>query len=315
MGRVYRRRYRARVTSSAATAPSVTHVTVDDGTRLPIVCWPAREDGRAEETGVLLLHGLSQQARFWGPVARRMTAGPVAAMDQRCHGYSEAAADCDVSIDRCARDSLAAVAALGWQRAVVVGHSWGASVALRSAARDPERVPAAVLLDGGLWRLPGDRDEIRTRLRPPALGIPLADLQRLIEADSVIPWDAERRAALADTYIVDAQGRARTRIGVDRHMRVLDGLLDYDPAPDLQSAATRLWPVVCEPEGHPPTSGPIDPWTQARATAVAAAGELRGIRLQRWQGAVHDVPLQWPALVAGLIDTVHESALATNGDG
>jgi hypothetical protein len=29
--------------------------------------------------------------------------------------------------------------------------------------------------------------------------------------------------------------------------------------------------------------------------------------IHRWPGAVHDVPLQWPALVAGLVDAVVES--------
>ena len=31
------------------------------------------------------------------------------------------------------------------------------------------------------------------------------------------------------------------------------------------------------------------------------AALLASPRAQRWDGAVHDVPLQWPALVAGLV--------------
>ena len=293
----------------------MSYVTIDDGSRLRLVNWPKVSPERSREgrVGVLLLHGLSQQARFWGPVASRVRVHPIAAVDQRCHGFSEVAADADVSIDRCARDALAAISSLGWQQAIVVGHSWGASVALRACAAAPDLVAAAVLLDGGLWRLSGERAELRERLRPPDLGIAPEELRRLIEESSAIAWDDERRAALADTYVVDDHGLARTRIGVQRHMRVLDGLLDYDPTSDLRAASDRLWPVMCEPtaSSEPPAKepAPLDPWSAARAAAVQRATGLPGIRLQRWQGAVHDVPLQWPDLVAGLIDTVHASTV------
>jgi hypothetical protein len=45
-------------------------------------------------------------------------------------------------------------------------------------------------------------------------------------------------------------------------------------------------------------------WAQAREDAIARLGPA--FFLQRWYGALHDVPLQWPALVAGLIETVVE---------
>jgi hypothetical protein len=39
-------------------------------------------------------------------------------------------------------------------------------------------------------------------------------------------------------------------------------------------------------------------------------------RLQRWSGALHDVPLQWPALVSGLVRAAcDEVATAAAGAG
>lgn len=250
--------------------------------------------------GVLLLHGLSQQRRFWDPVVRRLRARPVVSLDQRAHGDSDTPLGTDVSIDACARDALAAIDAAGLASVVVVGHSWGASVALRAAAitstTGEHRISSVVLVDGGLWgpRSLGPRDEVRERLRPPALGIPEDDLWSMIAEGSGDWWSAETRAALAPTFRVDPDGTARTRIGVARHMAVLDGLLDYDSRPDLvEVAATGLGPIVvsCEEPGRP------------RSLDLPA-----GATLLRWEGAVHDVPLQWPALVAGLIDEVVEGA-------
>lgn len=244
---------------------------------------------------VLLLHGLSQQRRFWNPVVRRMGSRPVAALDQRAHGDSDTSPDADYSIAACARDVQSALDALGWERAVLCGHSWGAAVAVAAAAAMPDRVPAVGLVDGGLWSLAGlgPRAEVRERLRPPALDLPIDDLWSMIRSgDLGETWTQETQEALAGTFIVDDHGRARTRIGVDRHMRVLDGMLDYDPLVDLaacEAAAIPVWAVVCERTGSRPVP------------------EQGNLLVHRWAGAIHDVPLQWPALVAGFVDALVES--------
>ena len=131
-------------------------------------------DVRGDGPPVLLLHGLSQQRHFWDPVVRRLRARPVAAMGQRGHGNTGTPLASDFSVDACAADALAVIDRLGWARAVVVGHSWGASVALAAAAAPGDRVAAAVLVDGGLWSPSalGPRDQVREALRPPALGLP-----------------------------------------------------------------------------------------------------------------------------------------------
>ena len=48
-----------------------------------------------------------------------------------------------------AGDAAALLAALGWRRPLIVGHSWGADVALELAAAQPELASGLVFVDGG----------------------------------------------------------------------------------------------------------------------------------------------------------------------
>lgn len=281
-------------TERIATAPGVEVVVTTDS-------------GGSSAVPVLLLHGLSQQRDFWGPVVRRLRSRPVAAMDQRGHGETDTALDRDYSVSACAADVVAVLDHLGWAQAVVVGHSWGASVALEAAASASDRVAAAVLVDGGLWSPSalGPRAEVREALTPPALGFPADALWDLVRGGDLGPWwSDEVRDALAPTFRTDRDGLVRTRLGMERHLKVLDGMLDHEHRAALDrttASGVPVWAAVCEPRSTAP-----DAWQRARDDAVADALGRANCLVHRWSGAVHDVPLQWPALVAGLVDAVVE---------
>ena len=274
---------------------------MSDGSDLWVEVWREAKDG---STPVVLLHGLSQQRLFWGPVVHRMRASSVASIDQRGHGLSNTPLTADYSIDRCAKDALEVCHQLGWGEVVLVGHSWGAAVALHAAALAPKTVTSVGLIDGGLWgpidlMATGeskDLDAIRQRLRPPELGISHEELWTMVRNGAMSPWwSDEVRAALEGTFSLGEDGLIRTTIGVDRHMKVLDGLLAYAPEDDLVGFTSTLWVALCEADS-----------TSERSLAVQRAKAVPGVYLQRWLGAVHDVPLQWPSMVAGLIDTMVE---------
>ena len=262
--------------------------------------------GPLGDEAVVLLHGLSQQRRFWDPVVSRMRQWPVVTVDQRGHGASTAVASDDYSIDRCARDIIELAADLNLARIHVVGHSWGGAVALRVAAAAPGLVASACLIDGGLTTPsapsgsdPDRRAELLARLRPPALGIPIDDIWQIIGEGMGGSLTLEMRDALAPTYEIGADGLARTVIGIDRHMAVLEGLLDYEPWPDADSLLVPLWAVFCEPR-HAQAD-------EVRLRVIERTQHLPTALVQRWNGALHDVPLQWPSLVAGLVDSLVES--------
>lgn len=285
------------------TAHSTERITTAPGVEVVVT---THDDG-SPRVPVLLLHGLSQQRDFWGPVVRRLRSRPVAAMDQRGHGETDTPLDSDYSVPACAADVVRVMDHLGWARTVVVGHSWGASVALEAAASASDRVAAAVLIDGGLWSPSalGSRAHVREALTPPALGFPADELWGLVRGGDLGPWwSDEVRDALATTFVTGDDGLVRTRLGMERHMKVLDGMLDHEHRATLDRTTALevpVWAAVCEPR-----TSTADAWQKARDDAVADARGRANCLVHRWSGAVHDVPLQWPALVAGLVDAVVE---------
>lgn len=295
--------------------------------RIPLVAEmpggpPAGVQPADSDIPLVLLHGLSQQRHYWGPVLQRMRGRRAITVDQRGHGDAateDIGPDSDFSMDRLADDVAAVLDAFEVPAAIVVGHSWGASVALRTAVRHSERVRSAVLIDGGLFgprHLVDDTRslaDVREQLRPPPLGMLEPVLWQAISGGDLSPyWSQEVRAALEPTFRTDDAGRVTTRLGMERHMAVLDGLIDYDPAPDVWQVSCPTWLVSCEPRGVESTTEATEEvdddlsaaWLEARQRTLVDLPQT--FFLQRWFGALHDVPLQWPAMVAGLLETVAE---------
>ena len=106
-------------------------------------------DAGAEAPVVLAVHGITanglSMTRVGAALAGRAT---VWAPDLRGRAASRAVGP-EYSLGRHAEDLVAVLDAVGAERAVVVGHSMGAFVAALLAARHPQRVSRAVLVDGG----------------------------------------------------------------------------------------------------------------------------------------------------------------------
>ncbi len=95
--------------------------------RLAMRDWNGVESDRPP---LVLVHGLASNARIWDLVAPYLQARfRVVAIDQRGHGQSDKPDD-GYDYDTVSDDLVAAVAALGFRRPVIIGHSWGAGVAL-----------------------------------------------------------------------------------------------------------------------------------------------------------------------------------------
>jgi pimeloyl-ACP methyl ester carboxylesterase len=265
-----------------------------DGVRLAATRWPGAG------TPVVLLHGLASQRRFWNLAVPSLADFPVLAVDQRGHGGSDRPVD-GYAVHEVAADLAPALDAVGWSRAVLVGHSWGAAVAATFAAAHPERVLSLVCLDGGFMSPPGgfDRVAARTRMEPPRLAMPPEELEQMIRQHTPGQWSDEVAAAVLPIFAVGDDGLARARLPFETHMQVVDGLLDYDAVGTLAQVRCPAWLVACMPVGEDP-----DEWSRGKSAALRRAADvMSSVRVMRWGGAVHDVPLQWPALVAGLVRT------------
>lgn len=98
---------------------------------------------------VLLCHGFPELALSWRhQIAALAAAGyRVAAPDMRGYGGSSAPAEIDAySIFHLAGDMVALAAALGAERAAIIGHDWGAAVAWQAALFRPDLFPAVAAL-------------------------------------------------------------------------------------------------------------------------------------------------------------------------
>jgi pimeloyl-ACP methyl ester carboxylesterase len=94
---------------------------------------------------VVLCHGFPELAFSWRHQFDALAAAGwhVVAPDQRGYGQSDRPADQDAyDIDHLTDDLAGLIAALGHERAVMVGHDWGAIVVWSMAQRLPDRVAA-----------------------------------------------------------------------------------------------------------------------------------------------------------------------------
>lgn len=96
---------------------------------------------------VVLLHGFTGTSGTWGPLVREMGGRyTTIAFDHIGHGRSDAPDTVErYRMDRAVDDLVAAVRALGHERAAWVGYSLGGRTALQVACRHPEAVGALVL--------------------------------------------------------------------------------------------------------------------------------------------------------------------------
>jgi N-formylmaleamate deformylase len=97
---------------------------------------------------IVLLPGITSPAVTWGFVAERLGEQfDVYVLDARGRGLSESSDNLDYSIDACADDVVAFVAALGLTRYALMGHSFGARIAVRSAIKNSTGLDRLVIVD------------------------------------------------------------------------------------------------------------------------------------------------------------------------
>jgi len=261
-------------------------VTVDDGCALHV-----RHTPGAGGPAFVLVHGLASNARLWDGVAAVLAAAghPSYAVDLRGHGESDLP-ETGFDTATAAADVAAVITALGLDRPVVAGQSWGGNVVVALAARWPALVRAVGLVDGGWIDLAaefGSWDACAAALRPPDLdGLRADDFRRRLRAEHP-SWSPEAIEATVANLRVAPDGRVSRRLPVDRHMRILRSMFDEPPAGHY---AALTMPVLLMPSGRPgPSRSP------GFATALAA---LPHATVRRYEGGDHDLHAQQPARVA-----------------
>jgi lipase len=157
------------------------------------------EWGSLDAPPLVCLHGVTSHGARFGRLAERLPAFRVLAPDLRGHGRSgwEPPWRLETHVD----DVLETASAAGVDAAAWIGHSFGGRVLIELAARFPERVERAVLLDPAIRIRPADSlraaDAVREeRVFPTpedAVAVPLAGPPRLNPPELV---EEERRQHL-----------------------------------------------------------------------------------------------------------------------
>lgn len=99
-------------------------------------------------TPILVVHGLSYFSYDWLEAAQALAGErEVVCMDMRGFGDSDWSPSRDYSVPAMGGDIAALLEHLGWQCAVLVGHSMGGRPATWVAAKHPQRVAALALVD------------------------------------------------------------------------------------------------------------------------------------------------------------------------
>lgn len=263
----------------------------------------ARDWGGPDESAppILLVHGLASNARIWDLVAPLLAREfRVVAIDQRGHGRTDKP-DHGYDFASVTRDLAGAIAALGFARPLIAGHSWGANVALQLAADHPDLPGGIVLVDGGTTEVSSrmSLDQTLEQLAPPRLaGTPRATfLDNLRNRWMGALWSPEAEAIIMENFAVDAEDRIAPHLTYDNHLQVVRAMWEQRPS---QLIARVACPILIVPADPPP---PLDErtaqWVEAKRSSAALAEELNpNVRVVWARDSVHDIPLHHPAFLA-----------------
>ncbi len=260
-------------------------------------------DWGGEGRPLLLLHGLASNARIWDLMAPHLASRFRAiALDQRGHGLSDKP-DRGYDFVEVTADLAAFVEALGLERPIIVGHSWGASVTLQFAAEYPEAVAGLVLVDGGFAAMAEHIawEKAEKMMTPPAIdGMPVEDFIRLARnwPDIKELWSEQLQEMLLSNFQV-SDGRIYRRLPIDKHMQIARA--NWEQRPE------HLWgrlacPALLVPAIREPRDQREGMWLKAKLRGIEVAQEkLRACRVLRMEDTIHDVPLQRPRELAEVI--------------
>jgi pimeloyl-ACP methyl ester carboxylesterase len=266
-----------------ALEPDGFVVVAESGDRIHFLDWGGHADSR--EPGVVAVHGLSQTAWIWAPVARRLGGvnglRRVVTMDLRGHGLSDAPTDDGAYELRVLASDVVAVAegsglltagnagAEGSTRVVLAGHGFGAIVAAIAAVELGDRCAGLALVDGGWESLEAstgvDVDEfLRGIDEPPEVMRSLTAYLRDRSRFDPATWDSDQDRAARATVVETHAGRVVPSTRPHALEASVRAMFTYDPVATLAAVVAPIVAFVA-----------ADDDAGSRATALRAVSAAR----------------------------------------
>ena len=279
-----------------AQAPSDEWVTID-GLKFHYRDWGG--SGRS----LVLLHGLASTCHIWDLVAPILAEDhAVIALDLRGHGESDKP-NHGYDFASVSKDVLGVIGQRGEDAPVVIGHSWGGSVALELAVMAPESVKGMAWIDGGMIdtsaRYPTVEDAKFEMAPPDFSGV---KVEGFLERVRTRYLDNGMAPEVADIVLanfeVQEDQTIKARLTRANHLRIIEALWEHRP---VELYGKVQCPVLIMPARQQKTSATQEPGQRRFMPLDEAEQKLPNSKTVWLEDSIHDVPLQRPELVADLI--------------
>lgn len=288
--------------------------------------WQHDPSSRAYQTDLMLVHGLGSALQIWDRVVPHLIdhfAGKIVTMDQRGHGRSDKPDD-GYSTAQIVSDDYALAQALGLSQPIIVGHSWGATIAMAYAIAHPEAVRAIMLVDGVFGDLRGQFgttwEEARAEFHMHDMtGMPKAEfLQRYLgegQGRYFRPiWDQELERIIFDIVRLRDDNTIEPRLSHANDVKLMRTLWETSHI-DLARQVTR--PVLMVAAEHEAALHDEETrrWIAFKRDGAAkmlkAIGDRTTARYVVMKDTVHDIPLQRPQELSQIILNFVQEVMTT----
>jgi pimeloyl-ACP methyl ester carboxylesterase len=257
---------------------------------------------------IILVHGLASNYRIWdlvGPLLAETNS--VKAIDQRGHGLSSKPNQ-GYDFDTVTNDLYLFLEANQIDKPLLVGHSWGGSVALNFAANHPEMVSGLGLVDGGLIEIssiPGNSlEKALVDMAPPLFDSLREEFlrQRIAQRDWGERDSLSLQNDLANIVMANFQetqdGTITPRFERSNHLKVVEAFWNHHPSSLFSSIKC---PVLNMPARL--NDDETSRQTLRKNLIVQAEKDIDKFKTVWLEHSIHDVPLQRPILVASAISS------------
>ena len=252
---------------------------------------------------LLLLHGLASTCHIWDMVAPLLAEDhAVIALDLRGHGESAKPTE-GFDFASVSQDVLGVINHLGGPAPVVVGHSWGGSVALDLAVRAPGSFQGMAWIDGGMIDVSArysSVEDAKLEMSPPDFsGVKLESfIERVLDrhkAGGMAPGSHE--VVMANFEVLE-DDTIKARLTRANHLRIIEALWDHHPAELYKQVQC---PVLIMPARQRSNSAGQERGQRRFMSVEEAEEQLPNSKTVWLENSIHDVPIQRPELVADVL--------------
>jgi pimeloyl-ACP methyl ester carboxylesterase len=259
----------------------------------------------------LLLHGGPGMSDYLADLATELSAVMTVARYQQ-RGLAPSVVDGDRSVEGHVADAVAVLDALGWDRAWVIGHSWGGHLAMHLAVARPDRLLGVVALDalGAVGDGGGDAlGENLTRGLPDEQRAWIDEYYPREEAGKGTPEESlEALRILWPYYFGDpasAPPMPDMRMDLEGHLITWPSVRQHFEGGTLERGLAQLRMPALILHGD---ASPI-PYTEAERTAAL----IPGVSLRILPGIGHFAWLEQPGSVRREMEALLSAASADGG--